>query len=96
LFNDYSPPVIYRQDPSPAVDEAWEKIAKLDYFGVTAEDIHKMGKDAETAVVVPEDWGMGSNLYLVQLDGQHHLHCLNAIRKFAYFDYYLGDKFTNL
>lgn len=31
---------------------------------------------------------MGSDLYLAVNQGQHDLHCLNNIRKFAYRDYY--------
>ena len=96
LFNDYSPPVIYRQEPSPEVDKAWEAISQIEYFGVTAHDIRRAGKDPDTAVEIPSEWGLGSDLYLVELDGQHHLHCLNAVRQYAYFDYYWSHKYTNM
>lgn len=37
---------------------------------------------------IPPSYGFGSSLYLAELDGQHHLHCLNTLRKYAYLPHY--------
>ncbi|KAF4785082.1 hypothetical protein HER10_EVM0002433 [Colletotrichum scovillei] len=88
LFNDYTPPRIWREQPSEEVDKAWDDMARIEYFGVSGDALRKMGKDPEISVSIPEEWGVGSDKYLVEIDMQHQLHCLNAVRKYAYFDYY--------
>ncbi|KKA28577.1 hypothetical protein TD95_002899 [Thielaviopsis punctulata] len=83
---------IFRQTPSPAVDDAWASL----------------GLDSE-AGVIPYDDGLKAGLtpghvqrnakygggFVVNLEGMHHLHCLNLLRKALYFnvDYYrdLGE-----
>ncbi|KAL0932876.1 uncharacterized protein CTRU02_211839 [Colletotrichum truncatum] len=87
LFNDYNPPRIWRQPPSEEVDKAWDDIARIEYFGVSGDALRKMGKDPKISVAIPEDWGVGPDKYLVEIDMQHQLHCLNALRKYAYWDY---------
>lgn len=32
--------------------------------------------------------GLGTNAHLAQIDGQHSLHCLNAVRRYAYREVY--------
>ena len=32
--------------------------------------------------------GFGSDTHLAQIDGQHALHCLNAVRRYAYREHY--------
>ncbi|KAI8291541.1 hypothetical protein K4K60_001630 [Colletotrichum sp. SAR11_57] len=88
LFNDYTPSRIWRQPPSEKVDKAWDDMARIEYFGVSGDALRKMGKDPEISVSIPEDWGVGPDKYLVEIDMQHQLHCLNAIRKYAYWDYF--------
>jgi hypothetical protein len=39
--------------------------------------------------------GHGENSYLAQPDGQHALHCLNAIRKYAYREHYYPSQTTS-
>ena len=80
---------IFRQPPSPEVDEAWHRISKSHTFLVDREDIIGAGKDPEISVRTPAFWNMGEK-YFVQLDGPHQLHCLDAIRRQAYADYYFG------
>lgn len=97
LFDDYDPPVIYRQNPSPEVDRAWDDIAKIELFGVDADAIRKLGKDPSKAVRIPQEWVKTDEpQYLVELDVQHQLHCLNEIRRYAYWDYYYSDRWANL
>ncbi|KAG7055775.1 tat pathway signal sequence [Colletotrichum scovillei] len=96
LFNDYTPPRIWREQPSEEVDKAWDDMARIEYFGVSGDALRKMGKDPEISVSIPEEWGVGSDKYLVEIDMQHQLHCLNAVRKYAYFDYYYGNDYKNI
>ena len=35
---------------------------------------------------------MGSNQYLAISQGQHDIYCLDRLRRFAYVDYYFGNK----
>ncbi|KAK1573906.1 uncharacterized protein LY79DRAFT_593618 [Colletotrichum navitas] len=96
LFNDYTPPRIWRGSPSEEVDKAWDDVARIEYFGVSGAALRKMGKDPEISVSIPEEWGVGPDKYLVEIDMQHQLHCLNAVRKYAYWDYYYGDSYKNI
>lgn len=40
--------------------------------------------------------GVGSNQYLAINQGQHDIHCLDQLRKFAYVDYYYGNNTNEL
>ncbi|KAJ9653550.1 hypothetical protein H2198_007270 [Neophaeococcomyces mojaviensis] len=95
LFPNTSPPSIWRQNPSPAVDEAWESISDTSLFRITRADVLALGRDPSTTTAVPPSYNLGADLYFAELDGQHQLHCLNAIRKYAYFPYYFGDKYND-
>ncbi|KAK3336704.1 hypothetical protein B0T19DRAFT_471738 [Cercophora scortea] len=88
---------IFRQDAGPRVDEAWESLG-VHYRPVIVPD-HLAARSGlrESNVQVSEVYGGG---YLANVEGLHHLHCLNLIRKAVYFnyDYYkrLGEKeFSN-
>ncbi|KAF6833793.1 hypothetical protein CMUS01_06410 [Colletotrichum musicola] len=96
LFNDYSPPRIWRQPPSEEVDQAWEDMSRIEYFGVSGDALRKMGKDPTISVSIPEEWGVGRDKYLVEIDMQHQLHCLNALRKYAFWDHYYGSQYKNI
>ncbi|KAK1846647.1 hypothetical protein CCHR01_10747 [Colletotrichum chrysophilum] len=96
LFNDYTPSRIWRQPPSEEVDKAWDDMTRIEYFGVSGDALRKMGKDPKISVSIPEDWGVGPDKYLVEIDMQHQLHCLNAIRKYAYWDYYYSNSYKNI
>ncbi|KAJ9158178.1 Tat pathway signal sequence [Coniochaeta hoffmannii] len=75
---------IYRQSGSPEVDAAWEALG-VDY----------------RAGVIPFEEGLRSGLtsahvqrsakygggFFVNVEGLHHLHCLNLLRKSLYFNY---------
>lgn len=78
---------IYRQDGGPEVDAAWEALG-VDYRAaiITTSFASKSGL-TESHVQVSEKYGGG---FPANVEGLHHLHCLNLLRKSLYynFDYY--------
>ncbi|KAK4663096.1 hypothetical protein QC763_700840 [Podospora pseudopauciseta] len=76
--------VVYRLQGSPRVDAAWEALG-IEY----------------RASIIPENEGIASGLtkhhvqrakkygggFFVNVEGLHHLHCLNLVRKSLYFNY---------
>ncbi|KAF9883352.1 hypothetical protein FE257_003568 [Aspergillus nanangensis] len=83
---------IYRQDASPEVDEAWNALG-ANYRAVTVppEEAQRSGLTADH-VQINEKYGGG---YPANVEGMHHLHCLNLLRQALYYnhDYYqdLGE-----
>ncbi|KAK0653337.1 Cyclochlorotine biosynthesis protein O [Lasiodiplodia hormozganensis] len=75
---------IFRQDASPEVDAAWESLG-VNYRGV-AIPADKAGKAgiAKDQVKVSEKYGGG---YPANVEGLHHLHCLNLLRQTLYYNY---------
>lgn len=75
---------IYRQNGSSEVDAAWEALG-VDYRAgvISYEDGLASGLDA-SFVQRSEKYGGG---FLVNVEGMHHLHCLNLVRKSLYFNY---------
>ncbi|KAH7309853.1 hypothetical protein B0I35DRAFT_359656 [Stachybotrys elegans] len=86
LFNRPVDP--YRGAPSDEVDALWESIADIGIVLISGEDVHRLGKDPAKTVKAPKHWGYGENIHLAQIDGQHRLHCLNVLRKWAHYDHY--------
>lgn len=86
-------PSIYRQDPSPAVDIAWAKLGDTRLIPLTADEVLAIGKDPKKVVKFPESFGLGSNAYAGRLDIFHQIHCLDALRREAYFEHYYGSGF---
>ncbi|KAK1637713.1 hypothetical protein BDP81DRAFT_317378, partial [Colletotrichum phormii] len=85
--NAFMKPTIYRMDPSPAVDAAWDD---LGFTWENATFSPEQWVDANmplNAVRVPEDHGPN---YFGEIKAFHDLHCLNLLRKALYFniDYY--------
>ncbi|KAE8445702.1 hypothetical protein EG329_012881 [Mollisiaceae sp. DMI_Dod_QoI] len=56
LFNDSR--IIWREDPSEAVDAAWNRLATIKFFPITGSDVTKLGKDPSKTARVPEAWGI--------------------------------------
>ncbi|KAI1201514.1 hypothetical protein F5X97DRAFT_331253 [Nemania serpens] len=79
---------IWRKPPSPEVDAAWDRVARLGYHAVTSADVVALGKDPEMTVRAPAEWGLGEDAHIIQLDVTHQIHCLNAVRKAMYPEYY--------
>ncbi|CAG9985172.1 unnamed protein product [Clonostachys byssicola] len=75
---------IYRQVGSPEVDAAWEALG-VDYRAgaISYEDGLASGLDESYAQRSPQ-YGGG---FIVNVEGMHHLHCLNLVRKALYFNY---------
>jgi len=78
---------VFRQEAGPEVDAAWASLG-VDYraLSVPAELAEKAGL-AQDQVKIREKYGGG---YPANVEGLHHLHCLNLVRKSLYynFDYY--------
>ncbi|KUJ18967.1 uncharacterized protein LY89DRAFT_780934 [Mollisia scopiformis] len=75
---------IYRQPASPAVDQAWEDLG-VDYRAAIVPP-HLAAKSGllESQVQVSDKYGGG---YPANVEGLHHLHCLNLLRQSLYFNY---------
>ena len=93
FFASAARPSIWRQDPSPAVDRAWQDLLYTSTILISTEDVRRLGKDPLLTVRAPLEWGYGPDAHLAQIDSQHQLHCLDMLRKAAYRDYYYpGDR----
>lgn len=81
---------IFRQSPSPEVEEAWESLSMegFEVFTVSSSEILRSGKDPTFSVKAPEAWELGNDAYLAQIDVFHLIHCLNELRKEMWYDHY--------
>ncbi|KAK2041679.1 hypothetical protein LZ31DRAFT_597018 [Colletotrichum somersetense] len=91
LLNE--PVSIYRQDPSPEVDLAWEKLGDLRLIPLSRKDVESLGKDPNDAVKFPSEWGLGEDVYAGRFDVFHQIHCLDALRRESYFEHYYGKSY---
>ncbi|KAL0254457.1 hypothetical protein SLS55_009932 [Diplodia seriata] len=75
---------IFRLDASPEVDAAWESLG-VNYRSVAipADKAEKAGI-AKDQVKISEKYGGG---YPANVEGLHHLHCLNLLRQSLYYNY---------
>jgi len=77
----------FRQDAGPEVDAAWESLG-VDYRSawVPAEQAARSGLSPDQ-VKIKDKYGGG---YPANVEGLHHLHCLNLLRKSLHynFEYY--------
>ncbi|KAK0509233.1 hypothetical protein JMJ35_008604 [Cladonia borealis] len=91
LFDDSHS--VYRGDPGPDVDAAWERVSAkgAEVVMMHRSDISKVGKDPASVVQAPESWGFGPDAIPVQVDVFHQIHCLNELRKEMHYQYYYGD-----
>ena len=87
---ELEPASVFRKEPSPEVDEAWIQIAEINPIAISGAAVTALGKDPKRAVKWPESFGFGSDAYAARLDVFHQIHCLDAIRREVYFDYYYG------
>ncbi|KAL9481123.1 hypothetical protein ACSS6W_005909 [Trichoderma asperelloides] len=98
LFPESSDPMaIFAAPPSKEVDDAWSKVSRNMIFGLTRQDLLRLGKDPATAVKYSPDWNIsnGEERYLGVLDAFHQVHCLNMLRQnlIINYDYYWGKAF---
>ncbi|KAH8160582.1 hypothetical protein CIB48_g7683 [Xylaria polymorpha] len=95
--NSYYPRDIYRLPPSPAVDEAWDRITRVNLISVSESEIRKLGKDPSLTIQSPESWWSESwgDGYMGQIDVFHQIHCLNMLRQglITNYNYYWGKKY---
>ncbi|KAK8066242.1 hypothetical protein PG997_012989 [Apiospora hydei] len=75
---------IYRQNASPEVDAAWEALGLDSRAGVIPlSEGPASGLTPHHVQVSPEHGGG----YFVNVEGLHHLHCLNLLRKGLWYNY---------
>jgi Mycotoxin biosynthesis protein UstYa len=86
---------IYRRSPSPEVDAAWERLANIDATFISGADVLALGKDVSKVAKYPDDFGLGPDAYVAELDVMHLIHCLNALRRDVYFSHYFGSKYPD-
>ncbi|KXJ93583.1 hypothetical protein Micbo1qcDRAFT_203648 [Microdochium bolleyi] len=79
---------IWRKEPSPEVDAAWDRVSQLGYHTISTADVVALGKDPALTVRAPPSWDRGPDAHIVQIDMTHQIHCLNAVRKAMYPEYY--------
>ncbi|KAL8832369.1 MAG: hypothetical protein Q9170_004905 [Blastenia crenularia] len=85
LFNgSLQYPSIYRGDPSPDLDAAWDELDHVGMMSITKEDILRIGKTTDS-VKIPPQFGGG---YMASLEVNHQLHCINFLRKSLSPEYY--------
>jgi hypothetical protein len=94
LLNTH-PPSIYRQDPSPAVDAAWGRIANVRTAAISRDDVVKLGKDPSIAAKYPPSFGFGPDAFIAEIDVFHQIHCLDALRREIFFDHYYASRFPD-
>lgn len=78
---------VYRRPGAPEVDAAWSALG-VDYrAGVIPAEAGPRSGLTEDHVQRADQYGGG---FLVNVEGMHHLHCLNLVRKALYYnvDYY--------
>lgn len=75
---------IYRQSASPVVDSAWEALG-INYrsLRVSASLASKSGLSSSQVQISPK-YGRG---YPANVEGLHHLHCLNLLRQSLWYNY---------
>ncbi|KFY37250.1 hypothetical protein V494_04831 [Pseudogymnoascus sp. VKM F-4513 (FW-928)] len=75
----------FRQPAGPEVDAAWDSLG-TDYraFVVSASDGPRSGLTPKTHVHISPQYGGG---YPANVEGLHHLHCLNLLRQALYYNY---------
>ncbi|KAF5968182.1 hypothetical protein FCOIX_11553 [Fusarium coicis] len=73
--------------PDSEVDEAWEDLEIIRVFPITEAEVRRLGKDPELLVKFPQEYGLGDNAYMAQIDMFHQIHCLNLLRHLAWAEY---------
>jgi len=77
-------PTIYRGDASPLVDSAWEALG-VNYRSISVpQNLARKSGIASDQVKISPAYGGG---YPANLEGLHHLHCLNLLRQSLYYNY---------
>lgn len=48
---------LLRSPPSPEVDQAWEALANISIFSISASEVLRLGKNPLESVKAPLEWG---------------------------------------
>jgi hypothetical protein len=75
---------IFRKAPSPEVDAAWEGLG-IDYRAGAISYEDGLASGLEPSFVQRSEAHGGG--FIVNVEGMHHLHCLNLVRKSLYFNH---------
>ncbi|OAL31800.1 hypothetical protein AYO22_00670 [Fonsecaea multimorphosa] len=85
----------YRGPPSPEIDAAWDRFTTNPWMVETAavlnvsrKEMYSSGNTAALETVVELDQENGGG-FMGTLEVFHQLHCLNVLRKWTYWDYYV-------
>ncbi|EQB56320.1 hypothetical protein CGLO_03672 [Colletotrichum gloeosporioides Cg-14] len=105
---------VYRGDPSPDTDAAWDDLAAeaFEVILVNSSTMRRAGYNPDHYFKAPSSWksltkattntatgqqdaATQEDLFPVQIDIFHQIHCLNAVRKQMHFQHYYADKFPD-
>ncbi|KAH8597064.1 hypothetical protein B0O99DRAFT_541572 [Bisporella sp. PMI_857] len=79
---DTNPPSIWRARIGDKVDAAWDRVGSIvPPIVITADEVRAIGKNPDTAVKFPDEYGYGPDAYMASVEVFHHLHCLDKLRK---------------
>ena len=85
---DKEPPTIYRGEPSPEVNAAWDELIQVHTIAVDGAAISGIGKNRSRTARYPESFNMGNDAHIAQIDVIHQIHCLDMLRRAVHRDYY--------
>ncbi|USW55921.1 Putative mycotoxin biosynthesis protein UstYa [Septoria linicola] len=97
LFNEDSlspEEALLRSYPSPESEALWCEYEEIGTLVISSDEVRRLGKDPETTVKAPVEFGYGPDAHLAMLDGQHAIHCLNTLRRYAYREYFYPNLTT--
>lgn len=84
----HEPDSLWRGPPSPMIDDAWNNVTwKVPEVPVDEHVVRQANieLDMNSLARFPPEFG---GLIYTEVEWKHHLHCLNLMRKFVYYDYY--------
>lgn len=83
--------------PSSTTDALWDELSAEGHeiILVNASTLKQAGYDPAKYFSAPLSWNFGRDMYPVQIDVFHQIHCLDVLRKHAHFDHYFPDEKTD-
>ncbi|ROW14586.1 hypothetical protein VPNG_03163 [Cytospora leucostoma] len=94
---------IYRDEPSPQTDMAWDDLAAAagEVILVDSSTLKRAGYNPDHYFKATEEWkelspqaaSSREALYPVQIDVFHQIHCLDQVRKQMHYQYYYADQY---
>ncbi|EGP87248.1 uncharacterized protein MYCGRDRAFT_93371 [Zymoseptoria tritici IPO323] len=76
--------------PSSTTDQYWDDLSAEGHeiIMVRSQELEAAGYNASKYFQGPTSWGFGKDMYPVQVDVFHQIHCLDQLRKQMYADHY--------